>query len=54
MAPKMYMKPPQAPPSFTATPTSLVEDAKAICGMYLMPVILRWQILPYSTPVAQM
>lgn len=32
MAPKVYQKPPQAPPSFTATTTSLVDDAKAICG----------------------
>ena len=31
MAPKQYQKPPQAPPSFIATPTSLVDDAKAIC-----------------------
>jgi metallopeptidase MepB len=31
MAPKMYQKPPQAPPSFTATPTSLINDANAIC-----------------------
>ena len=35
MAPKEYQKPPQAPPSFTATPTSLVDDARAICGTYL-------------------
>jgi hypothetical protein len=34
MAPKVYQKPPQAPPSFIATTTSLVEDAKAICGMF--------------------
>lgn len=32
MAPKQYRHPPQAPPSFTATPTSLLEDAKALCG----------------------
>lgn len=32
MAPKMYQKPPQAPPSFIATPISLVDDAKAICN----------------------
>jgi hypothetical protein len=36
MAPKQYQKPPQAPPSFTATATSLVDDAKAICGTYLV------------------
>ena len=32
MAPKQYRQPPQAPPSFTATPTSLLEDARALCG----------------------
>ncbi|TAQ84965.1 hypothetical protein B7494_g6719 [Chlorociboria aeruginascens] len=31
MAPPKYQKPPQAPPSFTATADSLVEDAKTIC-----------------------
>ncbi|CAG8971005.1 hypothetical protein HYALB_00007675 [Hymenoscyphus albidus] len=31
MAPKKYQKPPQAPPLFTASVTSLVEDAKSIC-----------------------
>lgn len=31
MAPKIYQKPPQAPPLFTATAASLVDDAKAIC-----------------------
>jgi metallopeptidase MepB len=31
MAPKQYQKPPQAPPSFTATPTSLISEAKSIC-----------------------
>jgi len=31
MAPSQYQKPPQAPPSFTATPTSLIDDAKSIC-----------------------
>ena len=34
MASKGYQTPPQAPPSFTATTTSLVEDAKALCGMF--------------------
>lgn len=33
MAPKQYCQPPQAPPSFTATPTSLLEDAKVLCGI---------------------
>jgi len=33
MAPKQYRQPPQAPPSFTATPTSLLEDAKVLCGI---------------------
>lgn len=32
MAPEKYSKPPQAPPSFTATPTSLIDDAKKLCG----------------------
>lgn len=32
MAPLKYQKPPQAPPSFIATTTSLVEDAKTLCG----------------------
>jgi metallopeptidase MepB len=32
MAPKQYRQPPQAPPSFTATPASLLEDARALCG----------------------
>ncbi|KAF4611316.1 hypothetical protein G7Y89_g15697 [Cudoniella acicularis] len=32
MAPKQYQKPPQAPPLFTATPTGLVDDAKALCN----------------------
>lgn len=31
MAGKKFQKPPQAPPTFTATPESLVEDAKKIC-----------------------
>lgn len=31
MAPTKYLKPPQAPPSFTATPESLVADAKRLC-----------------------
>lgn len=31
MAPSAYQKPPQAPPLFTATASSLVEDAKKIC-----------------------
>ena len=31
MAAAKYQKPPQAPPLFTATATSLVEDAKIIC-----------------------
>lgn len=31
MAPSAYKKPPQAPPSFTATAASLVDDAKKIC-----------------------
>jgi metallopeptidase MepB len=31
MAPTNYQKPPQAPPLFTATPKSLVDDAKKIC-----------------------
>ncbi|KAH6666274.1 putative Saccharolysin [Halenospora varia] len=31
MAPSKYQKPPQAPPLFTATPTSVVEEAKALC-----------------------
>ncbi|RFU26363.1 hypothetical protein B7463_g9969, partial [Scytalidium lignicola] len=31
MAAKQFQKPPQAPPSFTATPSSLIDDAKAIC-----------------------
>ncbi|KAH8590498.1 putative Saccharolysin [Bisporella sp. PMI_857] len=31
MAPPQYQNPPQAPPSFTATPASLITDAKAIC-----------------------
>jgi metallopeptidase MepB len=30
MAPDRYQKPPQAPPSFTATPESLVADAKKL------------------------
>jgi metallopeptidase MepB len=32
MAPKQYRQPPQAPPSFTATPASLLEDARSLCG----------------------
>lgn len=32
MVPPQYQSPPQAPPSFTATTTSLLEDAKSICG----------------------
>lgn len=31
MAPSQYRVPPQAPPLFTATKTSLLEDAKKIC-----------------------
>lgn len=31
MAPKKFQLPPQAPPSFVATPDSLVEDAKKMC-----------------------
>ncbi|EPE25800.1 Metalloproteases (zincins), catalytic [Glarea lozoyensis ATCC 20868] len=31
MAPSKYLKPPQAPPLFTATATSLVKDAQALC-----------------------
>lgn len=31
MAPKIYQKPPQAPPSFTATPASLIADAQKLC-----------------------
>jgi len=31
-APWTNRKPPQSPPSFTATPASLVEDAKTICS----------------------
>jgi metallopeptidase MepB len=31
MAPAKYLKPPQAPPSFTATTESLVADAKRLC-----------------------
>ncbi|TVY12697.1 Saccharolysin [Lachnellula arida] len=31
MAPSQYQKPPQAPPLFTATTSSLVEDAKKLC-----------------------
>jgi metallopeptidase MepB len=32
MAPKQYRQPPQAPPSFTATPASLLDDARSLCG----------------------
>jgi metallopeptidase MepB len=32
MAPKKYRQPPQAPPSFTATPASLLECARSLCG----------------------
>jgi metallopeptidase MepB len=32
MAPKQYRTPPQAPPSFTATNTSLIDDARSICS----------------------
>ncbi|KAF2835217.1 hypothetical protein M501DRAFT_999245 [Patellaria atrata CBS 101060] len=46
MAPDRYRNPPQAPPKFTATPSSLIEDTKrlvrvlasymsAICADYL-------------------
>lgn len=31
MAPSQYRNPPQAPPLFTATASSLVSDAKALC-----------------------
>jgi metallopeptidase MepB len=31
MAPKQYKTPPQAPPLFTATKESLLEDAKKLC-----------------------
>jgi metallopeptidase MepB len=31
MAPKQYRTPPQAPPLFTATKDSLLDDAKKIC-----------------------
>lgn len=31
MAPKQYQTPPQMPPLFTATKTSLVDDARALC-----------------------
>ncbi|KAG9229754.1 putative Saccharolysin [Amylocarpus encephaloides] len=31
MAPQKYQKPPQAPPLFTATPKSLLEDSKSLC-----------------------
>ena len=31
MASSQFRKPPQAPPSFIATPASLVDDAKSIC-----------------------
>jgi metallopeptidase MepB len=31
MAPSKYLKPPQAPPLFTATAASLVKDAQALC-----------------------
>lgn len=31
MAAKQFQKPPQAPPSFTASPSSLIDDAKSIC-----------------------
>ncbi|KAK5170853.1 hypothetical protein LTR04_002761 [Oleoguttula sp. CCFEE 6159] len=30
MAPQQYRKPPQAPPKFTATPSSLIEDTKRL------------------------
>ncbi|KAJ4291774.1 metalloendopeptidase [Kalmusia sp. IMI 367209] len=30
MAPSMYKKPPQLPPKFTATPSSLIEDTKRL------------------------
>lgn len=30
MAPQRYQNPPQAPPTFTATPSSLVEETKKI------------------------
>lgn len=32
MVPPQYQSPPQAPPSFVATSSSLLEEAKAICG----------------------
>jgi metallopeptidase MepB len=32
MAAPQYQNPPQAPPLFTATKSSLIDDAKAICG----------------------
>jgi metallopeptidase MepB len=32
MARKQYRTPPQAPPSFTATSTSLIDDARSICS----------------------
>lgn len=32
MAPKQYRQPPQAPPSFTATPASLLEESRDLCG----------------------
>ena len=38
MAPKEFQKPPQAPPLFTASEKSLLEDAKAICGMSLSTI----------------
>lgn len=31
MAPEMYKSPPQAPPTFVGTKTSIVDDAKALC-----------------------
>jgi metallopeptidase MepB len=32
MALKQYRQPPQTPPSFIATPASLLEDARSLCG----------------------
>lgn len=34
MAPQAFKKPPQAPPVFTATPSSLIEDTKRIIDKY--------------------
>ena len=49
MAPQQYRKPPQAPPKFTATPSSLIEDThKLVCqsGHHTLCIFLYIHMTP--------